>query len=245
MQQDIKGLVHRSTGTSVTYTLTWTAGTTIGGIVLPATNLNSDATIRVRCYSATSGGSVLADSGTIYACPGANLEAWNWSGTLNANSFAYGGISKSSVWFTNQQHVYRLEINLVNTAPTTYIDCSRIVCGRYWEPTRNVQNGSLQIESADLSTSERTDSGDLLATRSVLVDKLRLDLQYIEEADRQEILRIAKLAGKSRNVAVTVFPDNTNSVLAQDTTIYGKFTNYQVTQQFYGFYSLPLEIEGW
>ena len=33
MQNDFKGQVHRSTGTSVSYTLTWTAGETVGGVV--------------------------------------------------------------------------------------------------------------------------------------------------------------------------------------------------------------------
>ena len=36
LQNDFKGQVHRSTGTSVTYTLTWTAGETVGAVALVA-----------------------------------------------------------------------------------------------------------------------------------------------------------------------------------------------------------------
>ena len=46
MLTDVKSVVHRSTGTSVTYTMTWTANQTVGGVALPATNLTSTATIR-------------------------------------------------------------------------------------------------------------------------------------------------------------------------------------------------------
>lgn len=246
MLNDIKGSVHRSVGLTVTYTLTWTTAQTIGGIALPATNLSSSATIRVRMYSDSDCTALLQDSGTIYACPGASLELWDWSLPLNANAFAFGGASKTTVWFSEMSGTVRgLKIDLVDINRTGDIDCARIICGAYWEPKHNVQNGSLNIEIADLSQQERTDSGDLLANRSVLHDKMRFDMSYLEETDRQQFMRIARLAGKSRNLVVTVFPDNTNSVLAQDTTVYGKITNFAQAQQFYGFYSMPLEIEGW
>lgn len=247
MLTDVKGQSHRQVGTSVTYTLTWGTAQSIGGVCLPATNLSGTSTLRVRLYSDTSCTSLLGDSGIIYACPGATLELWDWSLPLNANAFAFGGASKTTAWFSSQVgNVRGMKIDLVDTLNTAgYIDCSRIICGTYWEPRHTVQNGSLSIEIADLSTSERTDSGDLLANRSVLHDRMRFDMSYLEEQDRQQFMRIARLAGKSRNIVITVFPDNTNSVLAQDTTVYGKITNFAQTQQFYGFYSMPLEIEGW
>lgn len=248
MLNENKGIVHRSTGTQVTYTMTWATPQAIGGVALPATNLSGTATIRIRLYSDTGCTAELADSGAgIYACPGQALELWDWQLPLNANAFAFGGASKQTVWFTDQiGNVSGMKVELADTLNTAgYIDCARIVCGPYWEPKHNVQNGSLNIEIADLQTQERTDSGDLLANRSILHDKIRFDMSYLEETDRQQFLRIARLAGKSRNILVTVFPDNTNSVLAQDTTVYGKITNFAQAQQFYGFYSMPLEIEGW
>lgn len=246
MLSEIKGVVHRSTGLSVTYTLTWSTNQTIGGLSLPATNLSGSATIRVRLYSDVACTLQLQDQGTIYACPGSALDLWNWSLPLNANAFAFGGASKTTVWFANQSGTVRgMKIDIIDSNTAGYIDCSRIVCGPYWEPKHNVQNGQLNIELADLQTQERADQGDLLATRSVNHDRMRFDLAYLEETDRQQFMRIARLAGKSRNILVTVFPDNTNSVLAQDTTVYGKITNFAQVQQLYGFYTMPLEIEGW
>lgn len=247
MQNNTKGKVHRQTGPSVVYTLTWTNGEDIGGIGLPATNLSADATIRVQLYSDIGATAQVADSGTIFACPGADLELWNWSIPLNSNAFAFGGASKTTVWFNNQVTAKACKITLTDTTANTagYIDCARIVCGRYWEPVRNVQNGSLNMEQADLSTSERTDSGDLIPSRSIMHDKLRLDIAYLEETDRQMFMRIARKAGKSSNILLSVFTGTENSVLTQDSTIYGKVTNFATAQQLYGFYSTPIEIEGW
>jgi hypothetical protein len=247
MQTNIKGRVHRSTGLSVTYTLTWSSGEVIGGVALPATNLSGDATIRVQLYSDTGCTSQIADSGTILACPGADLDLWNWSLPLNANAFSFGGASKTSVWFQNHYTAYGCKITLTDSAANTsgYIDCARIVCGQYWEPINTVQNGSLNIEPADLSTKERNDAGDLIASRSIKHDKLRFDLAYLQEVDRQAFMHIARKAGTSNNILVSIFNDTINSVLAQDSTIYGKVVNFATTQQFYGFYSTPLEIEGW
>ncbi len=55
MLTDVKSAVHRSTGTSVTYTLDWTSDQSVGGIALPATNLTSAALMRVKLYSSTTG----------------------------------------------------------------------------------------------------------------------------------------------------------------------------------------------
>lgn len=246
MQTDLKSTVHRSTGLSVVYTVTWSTTQSIGGIGLPATNLSGDATVRVQLYSDQACTTQVADSGTIYACFGSDLELWNWSLPLNANAFVFGGASKTSVWFSNQQVAKGCKITLTDSATNTagYIDCARLVIGPYWEPQRNIQKGSLNIEIVDTSTRERSDSGDLLATRSNLYDSLKFDLAFLEEADRQQVMRIARLCGTSRNLFITIF-NSSNDVLAQDSTIYGKIINFATTQQFYGFFSTPLEIEGW
>ena len=243
VKSDTKSLIYRSTGLSTQFTLSWSNLTTVGGIALPATNLSGSATVRVRLYpTADAQGAPSADSGTVLACPGNTLELWNWNLPLNANAFAFGGASKTTVWFNSHYTIRQCVIDIVDTTANLsgYIDCGRLVVGSYWEPKHNVQNGSMNIEMADLSTSDRTDGGDLLATRSVKHDKLRFDLAYLEELDRQQFMRIARLAGKSKNILVTVFPDNQNTVLAQDTTIYGKITNFATTQQFYGFYNIPI-----
>ena len=243
MQNDYKGKAHRSTTTSVTYTATWATTQNIGGVVLPATNLSGSATVRVRLYN--TGGTVqIADSGTINACPGNNIELWNWSGPLNANAFIFGGASKTAVWFSSHYAADKIVVDLVDTTNAAgYIDCSRLIAGAYWEPKYNVSNG-ISVEISDTSTTERADSGDLVATRGTVVDRLSFDFSVLEEADRTSLTQILRAVGTSRNILVSVFPDN-NSLLEQSHMVYGKRSNSSINASLYGIYKHSMELEGW
>lgn len=243
MLNEYKGKAHRSTSTSVTYTITWTSDVQIGGVALPATNLSSDATIKVRLFNAVD--VPIADSGPILACPGNTLELWNWSLPLNANSFIYGGASKTAVWFEPQiGSVRKVVIDLVDTNNAAgYIDCARIVAGTYWEPTYNVSNG-LSVTINDLSQTTRNDSGDLLADRSIIHDQLSFDFSVLLDTDKHVLMQILRKVGTSRNMLVSVFPDN-NSLLEQSHMVYGKRTNSSIGTDLFGIYSHAMEMEGW
>lgn len=246
LKRDIKGLPHRSTTTSCTYTLTWGTPTLVGGIALPLCNLSQTATIRVRIYSDASGTSLIKDSGTLLACSGPDLGSWDWLGGLGVNSSAYGAYSKSSVWFDSNYPIRRCVVEINDASnPNGYVEVSRLVVGPYWEPKRNVQNGTLILELVDGSESERSDAGDLISTRSTMYERLALEIAYMEEVDRSGLLSLARKCGSSKNVLVCVFPDNTNETVTSDYTVYGKFNSIPITQQYYGFYSVPLEITGW
>lgn len=245
MQNEYKGQAHRSTGTSVTYTLTWTNGETIGSVALPATNLTGTATIRVRLYSDTAGTSLIADSGTITAAPGLNLGIWNWAQPLNVNAFAYGGVAKTTVWFNTQLLTRRCVIDLVDTSnPAGYIDCSRLVIGRYWEPTFNAENG-MQLEIVDTSTVTRSDAGDLVADRGFIHDRLNFNFSLLPETDRTQLVQILRRVGASRNFLVSILPSDPSSIAEQDFIIYGKRSNSSITYEVFGYYKHSMEIIGW
>ena len=253
MQTDYKTKVHRSTGTSVTYTLTWNIAEVVGAVALPATNLTASATIRVRLYSDTAGTALIADSGTVFAAPGTNLQYWDWSQTLNqsssafggnVNTFAFGGYSKTAVWFENQvANVKACVIDLVDTTNTTgYIDCSRIIVGGYWEPTFNAENG-VQVEIVDTSTTSRSEAGDLVVDRDILHEKLNFNFSLLPENDRNSLMKIIRLIGTSKNILVCLFPNDSNT--QQDFMIYGKRTNGSVNYEVFSFYKHSMEIIGW
>ena len=245
MQNDFKGQAHRSTGTSVSYTLTWTAGETVGGVALPATNLSASATIRVRLYSDTGGSTLIADSGTVYACPGLNLGLWNWALPLNGNAFAYGGASKSAVWFSSHYFARRCVIDLVDTGnPAGYIDNARLVVGAYWEPAYNASYGA-QTSVVDRSTNSRNDAGDNLADRSTQHDTLALSLDFLGETDRARLMQIMRNAGTARNVFVSLLPASASPVAEQDAMIYGKRANAAMSFDHYAVFSNKIDIEGW
>jgi hypothetical protein len=245
MQNDFKGKAHRSTGTSVSYAATWTDGESIGGIALPATNLTADATIRVRAYSDTAGVTQIKDTGVQYACAGQDLGLWNWSEPLNANAFAFGGVSKVQVWLGAHYFARRLLIDIVDSGnPAGYIDCARLVAGAYWEAPYNPGYGVLPTV-VDTTASHRNDAGDNLSDRGTLHDTLSLDLKMLAETDRAALMRIARLAGTACNIFVSVFPEDDSPVAEQDFCIFGKRANAGVAADFYANFSHKLDLEGW
>lgn len=244
MQNDYKGQVHRSTGTSVSYTLTWAQAQNISAVGLPATNLSPTATIRVRIYSTTASDIPLTDSGTIQANGAVATQLYNWSNPLDANSFAYGGATKTAVWFEQQYSAQKVVIDIVDTSNVAgYIDCSRIVCGAYWEPKYNVSSG-ITHNIVDTSNNIRNDSGDLLSDRGFIHDQLSFDLSVLVEADKSVLTQIMRFVGVNKNIFVSLMPDS-NSSREQDYIIYGKRENSDITSQFYKLYSHSMSIEGW
>lgn len=244
MLNDYKGKVHRSTGTSVTYTLTWAQAQSIGGVGLPATNLTSTSTIRVRLYTTSGSSTAIADSGAIAANGSEATQIYNWSNPLNANSFIYGGATKSAVWFDQHYSVQKVVIDLIDSSnPAGYIDCSRVICGAYWEPKYNVSNGITHTIN-DTTQNVRNDSGDLLSDRGFIHDQVKFDLSVLVESDKSTLNQIIKFVGTNRNIFVSLMPDN-NSSREQDYIIYGKRENSDIASPYYKLYSHSMSIEGW
>lgn len=247
MKTDEKGEAHRSTGTSVNYTLTWSSNVTIGGIALPATNLSPTATARVRLYSNTGMTTMIADTGTVTACPGLDLDLalWTLTGVRNANSFAYGGASKSSFWFTSQPaNVRACLINLVDTSnPAGYIDCARLVAGPYWEPLTNADYGA-SYQLTDDTKNVRADSGSLYSDRGPVNEFLSLKLSYLTPSERSQLLKLIRGNGIWKPVFLSLFPDDATN-LEQTYQIYGKRKNAPIDHPFFNTFTAPLELEGW
>lgn len=245
LMSDIKGLVHRSVGTAVAYTLTWPTLETVAGVALPATNLTADATIRVQAFDAVSGGVMLADTGVLHAAPGPALEVWDWAMPLNANAFAFGGAVKVAAWLPNHVAVRRLEITLSDPGnPAGYIDCSRIVAGRYWSPQYNAGYG-LSLERVDTTSMVRADSGDQRTDRGPGYDQVALDLAILEPADRGRFMQILRGTEGGRRVFLSVFPDNGDSLLEQDHMIYGRLAPGGVMAAAFRMYSTKIQMQGW
>ena len=162
LRTEYKGQVHRSIGTGVTYTITWASPQSINSIILPCTNLTHLSTVRVKLFSDVGGTLLLRDSGSVRAVT-SSITADRWGGRLNANTFAFGGYSKAVVWLDSSASAMRCEITIIDTSnPINYIDCSKIICGSYWSPTYNIQNG-ISHSIIESTTSSRAQSGDIIS----------------------------------------------------------------------------------
>lgn len=257
VKTDYKSTFHRSGGATpliVTYTLSWTTNQNINGVSLPCTNLSAGSQIRVQLFSDSAGTSAISNTDTalIAACtssPIANLTTSNPNGSL----FQLGILSKTSVWYpTNYSNVRCVKITLSDTVANTagYIDCARIVCGSYWQPTYNASREGLDLNVVDTSTSNRTDAGDLVSDRGYINDELSLNLGLLTDTDRNNLLQIMRTAGTNRNILVSVFPsdytDTTrNNLTEQHYTIYGKRNNSNLNYVIQGYSSSSMQITGW
>jgi hypothetical protein len=242
MKSEVKSEIHRSTGTSVSYTLAWATNQSINTVVLPCTNLSGTSTVRVRLYDAAS--ALLYDSTTVPAVPGFNLDIS--SVTHNANLFAYGYMSKTAIWIPTIYNTVRsCIIDLVDTSNITgYIDCSKILAGVYWESSNNVENG-IQIQSIDGSNISRTNAGELVYDAGFTYDKISFNFALLSENDRTELLKIIRRIGITKNIFISVFPEYTVSTVEQDYMLYGKRSNAALTYKIFGFYNHSMEITSW
>lgn len=242
LKTNTKSLVHRSGATQVTYTLTWATAEQINGIILPATNLSSSATITV-----TAGGTTYP---SINACTNTTLD--NYRGIKNVNSFPYGGLSKVAFWFPTTVSVTSLNIllsdqtkaSIGNPAYPAYIDCSRIVCGKYWEPEIGVDKDGLELTIGDTTQTSRSDTGDLFSDRGTIYDQLNFNFSILTKTDRETLIGILKSVGSYKNIAVSVFPEG-NTRNEQDYIIYGKRETSSISYLVHNYYSTSFSITGW
>lgn len=241
VQNTKKTSIHRSAGNSVTYTLTWLTDQSINGIALPATNLISGATIRVTLYDKDN--TLKADSNTVTACKDRTPI---YKGSLyTANTFPYAGATKTSVWFNSiYDTVRKVIITVIHPTAGYPIDCSRIVCGNYWESSRQVSNG-INIGITDNSIVTNTRSGDSYVDRRHINETMQFQLQYLNDTDRKSLLQIMKTVGSNALVYYCIFPDNTNPEITQNYSIYGRSSNNSIDYALYNLYNSSLNISGW
>lgn len=246
LKNDLKSSVHRSSGTSVTYTLTWTTNQTIGCVALPCTNLTATAAMQVRMFSDVNRTMLVADSGIALAVPGFNLDPKLWPTARNVNSFAYGGGVKAVRWFTTKPaNVRAITIDIIDTSnPAGYIDCSSIVVGDYWSPTYNIQNG-VQFDVVDDSETTRRDSGDLITDRSFMYDTLSFDFSLLPDSDKNTLIKIIRSVGTHDYLFVSLLPQDNSAITESESSIYGKRSNSSVTYQLYGYYAHQMQLTGW
>lgn len=253
LQSDILGLVHRSVGTSVTYTLVWPTEEAVALVCIPACNLTAGATMRVRCYDA--GDALMHDTGAVYAAPGAVLGEWDWSGPLavnafhpvpsNVNEFFAKGFGKAIVWLP-LTIARKLVVDVSDPGnPAGFIDASRLVVGAYLQPYYNAGAGA-SVSFIDDSQTSIAASGDLRTDRGPRRASLQFDLGWIAEADRGRVARILRDCGRHGWMLISLYPQHGNPLTEQTGTIYGKLRDARpIAHNYAPLFSTSFDIEGW
>ena len=247
MQNTQKTSVHRSTSTStVTYTLTWSTAQAINCVALPATNLVAGDLITVKLYETSTGDAAgpIAQLIDQQACAGRVMLLQNGNTTSTSADFAYGGATKTSIWFKQTYQAKALQITLTRSSLVQQIDCARIICGQYWETSRQVTKG-IDVGTEDQSEIITTRSGNTYVDKKTISDTLSFNLDYINDVDRKTFLQLLRSWGKNGLIYVCVFPDNANTEYTQAYSIYGRLQNTSLRYEYLGYYNTSIQLISW
>ena len=248
LQKDAKGLIWRSTSPATSATLTVAFGNlkSVRGVVLPFTNLTASATITVTPTGGT--GTITPITGLL-ACPYAQTDSWDSISSYlpqGANSYAYEAGTYARAWFPSVQTCTGLIITLTDNSNTAgYLEASRLVVGNYWSPTYNTSFG-LTSAPKSLSSTMRTESGDLVTNRGTQYNSMSFDLTWLTPSDRLTFTKILKSNGINKPLLISLFPDATSDDYDKEQTfqIYGKLSQLSdITHPMFSIYSSKIEIE--
>lgn len=273
LRGSLKSLKWRSGTTSSTYSTTETAivigfdsAYIVSGIVLAFTNLGPSAKYRLRLWK---GSSPVTISGTVDN-PAINNSAGNItvydSGAsltnFNNNSalgdFNWGlsplgmtpyetGKSYNVIWLPSSvvDPCTCISIQLYDPGNTVhYTEISKLVVGTHWSPRYNTALG-LSTSLKDLSTTERSEAGDLITNNGSQFSSLSFDLSYMNKQDRIEFTNIVKSKGTKKPIFISLFPNNIDDVNKEGIyEIYGKLVQTpSISHPIFDMYSSQVEIE--
>lgn len=242
-------------------TLPATNTAVVGGAVLTLTNAGTGAAVRLSGYNTnapTLSGStdlprVVTTAGQVPAFDTKNIEgiSWdtagvdNWT-TLGTTTFgADRNCIRAFVPSASQvlaRYIVVEVMDLVNSSG--YIEASRLIVGPYWTPIYNTSYG-MSSSIKDTSTNERTESGDLITTNGVVYKTLNFDMNWMTKADKDEMIKLLKIAGSRRGIFVSLFPDNSDDYGKENLyQIYGKLLpNSGITHPYLDTFATQIEVE--
>jgi hypothetical protein len=233
----------------------------VGGIILAFTNLSPEAYIRVRGYTGalpttdtgvsgpavTPGGLTVFDTGNVVAVGQQNLGGWQWGSEYLGPTAYTTRRNYAKVWIPPTSQVGCTSLSIEITDPyciDQFIEASRLIIGPYWSPKYNTSFG-LSATPIDMSTSERTESGDLITTAGIIYNKMTFDLKYMDKGDRTSFNTMIKTVGTRRPIFISLFPDNSEDVGKEQTyQMYGKLSSlYGIEHPIFEMYSSQVEME--
>jgi hypothetical protein len=262
LKSGIKSLVWRTASSSTTsvkaYIIASFSSTTLAGVILAFTNLSYLATVRVYGYTGTTpthtgsvdsptvsiaGATLVFDSGDILSNPYQNIGYSDWGTGSYAERKLY-----SRVWLSDAHAQIACTSIVVEITDSNnlnqYVEVSKLIVGKQWSPTYNTSYG-LSAGTTDMSTSERSEAGDLLVTRGKMYNSLAFDLKWMEKTDRIELNNLIKTNGIQKPLFVSLFPNNSDDWEKEQLyQIYGYQSKLNsLVHPMFSMYSSQLEIE--
>jgi hypothetical protein len=170
-------------------------------------NLSNTATVQIQYYSGENGtGDVVLDSGVLKAIPAKSLGELNWP----LDKLVPSAFDDWHLRFTSYDHDYIIARSIkiiINDTDNEYgyIDIARFYVGKAFRPSFNFSYGSgLTWLNNDNQT--RSAGGGLFANASTAYRQINFGLNYLNPQDRNELSRLRRIAGNSKDIFVSMYP---------------------------------------
>jgi hypothetical protein len=241
---DIRTRVHRSTATTVSYTLQWPVAKIVNMAAVAFTNLTSTATMRVRCYTEPTDSIPVLDTGNVLACGYVPLGLFGWGAQpIGVNAFRYVGGAYGRVYFALTSCKMMVVTLDDPTNSMGYIEASRLITGSYWEPDSNPGWG-LELKAHYDSEHEISEAGDVRTERRAIRRGLEMELSWIKsEIDQQRFYELMIGTGKNRPIFVSLFPMAANPALEQRFQMYAKLLgDLSLSHPKFGLFTAPVSM---
>lgn len=213
----------RATGTSVTLSGSSATPLTAAGLILARCNLSPTATGRFVAYSDQAGTVPVLDTTAKLVCPAPSVELEGWTAAQAASAYAYGGGTDAALWF-NSTTFRKWEFTISDASNLQgYIEACYLMLGPTFSPSCDLdENATFTMRSTDVQV--RTAAGSLASRAGIKYREQPLDLTEMTAADRQELMRLLRSAGRHHPVGLCLFPDDDDLELMRDTTLVCKLT---------------------
>lgn len=236
LTDDAKSKTWRSTNLTLPkIRATWASAQTISGVALAFTNLIQGSTFAITLYNATSGGTLLYNSGALSV--GYGYDAPKGFTSIGSSSFAYGGGANVSAFFAAISGVLRMEIEFTSASnPDNYIEVSRIIAGSHITTDRDISEGA-NIGFIDSTTGQRTSSGNYITDRGTITRAIDFPLNAFGAADKAILNNLFRSVGKSQPIFASIVPTGGIGEEQLSAQMYGKFDqdltiNYPMYQRY-------------
>jgi hypothetical protein len=205
LQKNYKALVHRSTGTSVQYDLTFTNTETFNFISIPVCNYSPTVTVQVRVYTLAGDATPNYTQAAFAAGPAPAILVRGKTAAQSASAYAYGGGHAVRVYLPNCSGKL-VRINIVDTNNLqAAVEASSIWIGTYWSPAINMDYG-VSLTYMDETTHKTTAASDLVSTIGTRKRKLKFNISKMREVDRVQLVEMMRANGKGWPMFASFFP---------------------------------------
>lgn len=187
--------------------LAWSADQKANMVAVTRHNFTTAAYLRNLGYSTADWtGSTLFDTG-------ATAAAFSTSG-LNTDIDVYteadfAFLKNTAQYFTAVTTMESMICRWTDNSPANadgYMQATKLFVGQYFETSYQPPYGGAELTLMDDSMGARADDGSHIVHKRWKARRLVLNLQFIPDADRNDLLAIARYLGRDREAFISLYP---------------------------------------